>query len=73
MPISEFLRRFLFHVASAATVLLIVLAAGEYLVPGSVLPFLDLVDLSLVVLLLVVGSALISRRKDASPGLDSDR
>lgn len=62
MPISEFARRFLFHAASAATVLLAVLAIGEFFVPGSVLPFLDLTDLSLAVLVLLVASGLDSER-----------
>ena len=63
MPISEFLKRFLSHVTAASTVLCIVLAAGEYLVPGSVLPFLDLVDAALVVLALNAVTVLIVSRK----------
>jgi hypothetical protein len=63
MPIVEFLKRLLTHVTAAATVLCIALAVGEYLVPGSVLPFLDLVDLALVVAALNVATALLVSRK----------
>jgi hypothetical protein len=62
MSILDFLKRLLVHVTAAATALCLVLAVGEYLVPGSVLPFLDLVDLALLVGALNVVTALVVTR-----------
>ncbi|MCR4278468.1 MAG: hypothetical protein NUV81_01010 [bacterium] len=38
------LKRFLFHVTASATTLFLILSIGEWLVPGSVLPFFNVVD-----------------------------
>lgn len=59
MTLSEFLRRFLFHLATACSSLFIVLFVGEYFVPGSVLPFINLIDATLVVLGLLVLAAIV--------------
>lgn len=61
MTLSEFFRRFLWHVTTAATVLFVLLLIGEYFVPGSVLPFVDLVDATIVIIGLLVVAALISQ------------
>lgn len=58
MSLSFFLRRLLFHVALAALVLFAVLLIGEIFVPGSVLPFIDLVNLTLGLVALLILAAL---------------
>ena len=63
MAFSLFLRKFLAHVAGAATVLCAILVIGEYFAPGSVLPFIDLVDGSLIVLVLDI-AAIVAFRTD---------
>ncbi len=54
MTLSVFLKKILFHCTAVALVLFIFLLLLEYLVPGSVLPFIDLIDGSMVVLGLLV-------------------
>ncbi|MBU1348613.1 hypothetical protein KJ781_00925 [Patescibacteria group bacterium] len=62
MPISAFLRRFLFHVTAAADVLAILLLLAEFFVPGSILPFIDVVDLLLPLIFLNVVTAFLVPR-----------
>lgn len=50
----EFLRAFFHHLTLASTTLFTILLLGEFFVPGSVLPFVDLIDLALVLLGLIV-------------------
>lgn len=57
----EFLRAFIHHLTLASLVLFVLLLIGEFFVPGSVLPFVNLVDLSPVLLGLVVLRAVIGR------------
>lgn len=52
----QFLRNFLRHVTAAACVLFVILAVGEYFVPGVVLPFIDLVDAVPILLILLAFS-----------------
>ncbi|MEO5928271.1 MAG: hypothetical protein ABIO72_06095 [Patescibacteria group bacterium] len=59
MELSQFLRRFLYHITAASCVLFVVLAVGEYLVPGVVLPFVDLVDVA-PFLLVLLGLSILS-------------
>jgi hypothetical protein len=44
MSLFAFLKGLLFHIISAAIVLFAILLLGEYFVPGSVLPFVNLID-----------------------------
>ena len=59
--IREFFRRLLWHITTAATTLFVVLLIGEYFVPGSVLPFIDLVDGAIGIAGLLIITSLISR------------
>lgn len=63
MSISDFLRRLLFHVTTASLVLCVVLLIGEKFAPGSVLPFIDLVDLLLALPVLLILSAFFPVKK----------
>lgn len=60
-----FLRRLLRHVTAATAVLFVVLILGEYFVPGTVLPFIDVVD-AVPILLVLLGmcAVLPSRSKN---------
>ena len=60
----DFLRRFLRHVTAASVVLWIVLVIGEYMVPGVVLPFINLIDLA-PALLVLLGLTLVFGKKQA--------
>lgn len=63
MTLSEFLQRFLYHVTAALAVLAIVLLIAERLVPGSVLPFVDVIDLLPIVFGLVMLTILSQKKK----------
>lgn len=63
MSFSEFFRRLLFHVTCATLTLCIVLLIGEKFVPGSVLPFVDVVDLVLALPVLLVLAAFFPVKK----------
>lgn len=58
MTLLDFLRRLLLHATLAASVLTAVLLLGEFLVPGSVLPFIDLIDLLPILFAFVVATVL---------------
>lgn len=64
MDLSQFLIRLVNHVTAAASVLIIVLAVGEYFVPGTVLPFIDLVD-AIPALVVLLAFSLILAKKQA--------
>ena len=64
MSISEFLRRFLYHTTSAATALVGLLVVGEWLVPGSVLPFFNLIDAVLVLTALILFTGFVVTQKN---------
>ncbi len=61
MSLSFFLKQFLFHTTSASIVLFVVLLLGEFFVPGSILPFINLIDASLFLIVLVVFTGVIVR------------
>jgi len=50
MSLFSFLKGLLFHIVSAATILFLTLLLGEYFVPGSVLPFVNLIDATIPLL-----------------------
>ena len=54
MDIKEFLKRFLFQLTVAGLLLTVLLLLGEELVPNSVLPFIDVVDLLPILLGLLI-------------------
>ena len=56
MTLSIFLKRLLFHTTAACLILALLLLLGEKLVPGSVLPFIDVIDLLPVLLALIIAS-----------------
>ncbi|MFA5936177.1 MAG: hypothetical protein WC787_04995 [Patescibacteria group bacterium] len=53
MNTSLFFRTLLLHVTCAATTLFVVLLVGEFFVPGVVLPFVNVIDLSFPLLVLL--------------------
>ena len=57
----QFLKSFLFQTIFSAVVLAMILISAEIFVPGSVLPFVDLVDLLPVVLSVVFVGVMIGR------------
>lgn len=59
MSLSFFLKQFLFHTTAAAIVLFVVLLLGEFFVPGSVLPFINLIDASLFLMVLVIFTGIV--------------
>ncbi|MFH1078469.1 MAG: hypothetical protein V1745_04305 [Patescibacteria group bacterium] len=63
MPATSFLQRLLFHVTAAADVLAILLLIGEAFAPGSILPFIDAVDLLIPLIALNVATAFLSGRR----------
>ncbi|MCI0479489.1 hypothetical protein L0Y59_03010 [Candidatus Uhrbacteria bacterium] len=63
MTPSEFLRRFLFHVTAAADAVAALFLVAEFLAPGSVLPFVGLVDLLIPLIVLNVIAAMLVPRK----------
>lgn len=63
MTLSNFLRRLLFHTTAASLVLSVILLIGEKLVPGSVLPFIDLIDLLPILLALIIAVLAFPPRK----------
>lgn len=58
----RFLKSFLFHTIFSAVVLALILISAEIFVPGSVLPFVDLVDLLPVVLGVVFVGVMVGRK-----------
>jgi hypothetical protein len=65
MTLFDLLRRFLFHLSVAGTVLIVVLLLGETFVPGSVLPLLNVVDAIPILVILVVLFVALSRRPES--------
>jgi hypothetical protein len=59
----DFLRRFLRHITAASSALWIVLMIGEYMVPGVVLPFINLIDLIPVLLLLLILTLILGKKE----------
>ncbi len=62
MELNTFAKRLGWHVLGATAVLAACLAVGEWLVPGSVLPFFNLVDAILIFLVISVVFAAIQSR-----------
>lgn len=54
MTLSEFLKRFLYHITASALVLTAILLLDEKLVPGLVLPFIDVIDFLPILLGLLI-------------------
>ena len=54
-----FLKRLFFHITTALITLFVVLLVGEWFVPGSVLPFINLVDLTIPLIGLLIVCVLI--------------
>jgi hypothetical protein len=52
MTLLEFFKRFLWHVVTAGVCVLCLLGIVEFLAPGSVLPFFDLVDFGFLLFIL---------------------
>ncbi|MBI4138998.1 hypothetical protein HY479_02495 [Candidatus Uhrbacteria bacterium] len=57
MAWKRFIASFLFHLTAASVVLSALLLITEDVIPGSVLPFVDVVDLLPIVLALVIATA----------------
>lgn len=62
----NFVKRFLYHLTAAATLLFAALAAGEWLVPGSVLPFFNLIDAAIPLIGLILLCAIVVPRDEIS-------
>lgn len=69
MSIREFFHRFLWHISAAAITLFVILLIGEYLVPGSVLPFVDLIDATIAIVALVILTVIVSLPRSDGAGL----
>jgi len=63
MTITLFLKQFLLQTTASALVLFGLLTIGEWLVPGSVLPFFDLVDAVLPLIVLLMTSIVVFAKK----------
>lgn len=63
MNLSQFIRRFVSHLTAAMSVLFVLLTVGEYFVPGTVLPFIDVVDAAIVILVLLSISLILAKKE----------
>ncbi|MBU1034612.1 hypothetical protein KKF59_00375 [Patescibacteria group bacterium] len=61
----DFLRGLFFHVTAATLILAVILLAAEKLVPSSVMPFIDVIDLLPVLLFLIVICAIWVKPKES--------
>lgn len=66
MTTRQFFRRLFFHLAAASTTLIGCLFLGEWLVPGSVLPFFNAVDAVLPLIVLLCAAGLVFSTKNHS-------
>lgn len=67
MSLRDFFHHFFTHLLSAACILAILLVTAEFIVPGSVLPFFDLVDGLFVLFGLLILTIVILPKSRSTP------